>query len=142
MLFVNPKEAHSLASSDVAFTLQQQLSDDVDDAIGSQLRAFHAVPSWTQDKHALYWAMESAALDQGYMPFSGDSRDYLLERKGSSCLFDVPLHARGALKWFAGQRVRLICAGAWDQYSGRYYLVNVVASEPLKQPSHQQQDQG
>lgn len=76
--------------------------------------------------------MEYEALDQGFMPFSGDSRDYLLERKGTSCLFDVPLHSRGALKWFAGQRVRLICAGAWDQYSGRYYLVNVVATEPPK----------
>jgi hypothetical protein len=39
------------------------------------------------------------------------------------------VNQRGALKKFRGQRVRLICEGAWNQYAGRHFLAKSVGTQ-------------
>ena len=68
-----------------------------------------AIPTWTAVKHALYSQFEELVTRKSYVAFTGDCRIYHLERKGQSCLYDVPLNQRGALSKFAGKRVRLVC---------------------------------
>ena len=38
----------------------------------------------------------------------------------------VPLNQKGALKRFAGKRIRLVCGGKSNRYSGRYYYAKPV----------------
>jgi hypothetical protein len=105
---------------------EQQIPDSLDDEVGKCLQRFHAIRTWTSAKAELFKQLERLTSKERYLRFSGDFRDYHLERKGQSCLYDVPHTQRGALSKFRGSRIRLICAGAWDQYSGRVFLAKVV----------------
>ena len=106
--------------------LIDQIEDSLEDEIGLCLRRLHATPTWTTVKSQLFEQLMCLTKRERYMRFTGDFRDYHLERKGQSCLYDVPLGQRGALKKFRGKRIRLICEGAWDQYAGRFFLAKVV----------------
>lgn len=106
--------------------LIDQIEDSLEDEIGPCLRRLHATPTWTTVKSQLFEQLMCLTKRERYMRFTGDFRDYHLERKGQSCLYDVPLGQRGALKKFRGKRIRLICEGAWDQYAGRFFLAKVV----------------
>jgi hypothetical protein len=110
--------------------IHDQIEDSLDDAVGLCLRQLHANQTWTAAKIELFVQLMALTKRERYLQFTGDYRDYHLERKGQSCLYDVPLGQRGALKKFRGKRVRLICAGAWDQYAGRFFLAKVVRMEP------------
>lgn len=103
-----------------------QIPDDIHDDVGILLRELHAIPTWTDAKHALYSRFEELVTRKSYLAFTGDCRDYHLERKGQSCLYDVPLNQRGALAKFAGKRVRLVCGGSYNPYSGRFYFAKVI----------------
>ncbi len=105
-----------------------QLPDVVDDNIRRQLQAIQNLGRrWTQEKRAQYEDLEKTLRKSGqYRWFTGDCRDYHLQRKGEWCLYDVPEDQMGALRWYRGQRVRLICTGGWDAYSGRGYFVAAV----------------
>jgi hypothetical protein len=107
--------------------LEQQLPDDLDDEIGKRLREIRSIPTWTKRKFELFDEFQRTAKQEGYVLFAADARDYFLFRNGRSCLFDIPLNQRGALRKFAGKRIRLICSGKSDQYSGRYFFANLVA---------------
>jgi hypothetical protein len=109
--------------------LIDQIEDSLEDEIGLCLRRLHATPTWTTVKSELFEQLMGLAKRERYMRFTGDFRDYHLERKGQSCLYDVPLGQRGALKKFRGKRIRLICAGAWDQYAGRFFLAKTIRVE-------------
>lgn len=98
------------------------IPDDVDDVLGGLLRRLNTMPTWNKDKIELYRVIEAEAKRQKYKLFKGDCRRYYIQRKGDHGLFDVPMDKRGALAPFRGKRIRLICAGSWDQYSGRYFL--------------------
>jgi hypothetical protein len=106
--------------------VHDQIDDSIDDEVGLCLRKLHANPTWTTEKIQLFEQLMALTKREKYMRFTGDFRDYHLERKGQSCLYDVPLGQRGALKKFRGKRIRLICEGAWDQYAGRFFLVKAV----------------
>jgi endogenous inhibitor of DNA gyrase (YacG/DUF329 family) len=110
----------------MALKFENQIRDDLNDDVGRCLRALHAHPTWTAAKVAAFKHLEEVAAQEGYLRFTGDFRSYHLERKGESCLYDIPMTQRGALQPFCGKRVRLICAGGWDPYAGRYFLVKVI----------------
>lgn len=103
--------------------VHDQIEDSIDDAVGLCIRKLHANPTWTTEKTQLFEQLMALTKRERYMRFTGD---YHLERKGQSCLYDVPLDQRGALKNFRGKRIRLICEGTWDQYAGRFFLAKVV----------------
>ena len=105
----------------MALKLTDQMADEIDDEVGLCLRELIAIPTWTGDKHLLFAKLDRLVEGESYLRFRGDYRDYHLERKGQSCLFDIPENQRGALQKFRGQRIRLICAGRWDPYSGRLF---------------------
>jgi hypothetical protein len=102
------------------------IPDHVDDALGRLLRRLNTMPTWKKDKIELYREIEAEAKRQKYKLFKGDCRRYHIQRKGDHGLFDVPMNKRGALAAFRGKRIRLICAGGWDQYSGRYFLAKEI----------------
>ena len=110
--------------------LEDQIADYLEDDAGLCLRELHANRTWTTMKRHLFEKLMDIAKREHYLRFTGDYRDYHLERKGQSCLYDVPLDQRGALKKFRGMRVRLICAGGWDPYSGRFFLAKPVRVKP------------
>jgi hypothetical protein len=110
----------------MALRFENQITDDLSDDVGRCLQTLHAHPTWTAAKVAAFKDLEELTARKGYLRFTGDFRSYHLERKGESCLYDIPMTQRGALQPFRGQRVRLICAGGWDPYAGRYFLVKAV----------------
>ncbi len=105
----------------MAFNPEDQLEDNVEDAVGRCLRAFNLIPTWTNAKHEMFREFLRLAKKEKYLEFRGDFRDYHLERKGQHCLYLVPINQRGALQVFAGKRVRLICGGKWNQREGRIF---------------------
>lgn len=110
----------------MALSHDKQIPDDIYDDVGILLRELVAIPTWTAVKHALYSQFEELVTRKSYLAFTGDCRDYHLERKGQSCLYDVPLNQRGALAKFAGKRVRLVCGGSYNPYSDRFYFAKQV----------------
>jgi hypothetical protein len=100
--------------------------DDLDDVLGDLLRRLNTMPTWTKEKIDLYGEVETEAKAQKYKFFRGDCRRYHIQRKGDHGLFDVPIDKRGAMAQFQGKRIRLICAGSWDQYSGRFYFAKPI----------------
>ncbi len=114
----------------MAFDVDDQIEDFLEDEVGLCLRNLHAIETWTAQKVKLFDLLEDLTKRGRYFSFTGDYRDYHLERKGQSCLYDVPMSQRGALKIFRGKRVRLICAGAWNQYAGRFFLAKPVLCDP------------
>lgn len=107
--------------------LEQHLPDDLNDEIGLCLQDMRSIPTWTGRKFELFAKVQKLARKKRYLIFTADVRDYLLYGSGNSCLFDVPLNQRGALKKFAGNRIRLVCGGKSNRYSGRYYYAVRVA---------------
>jgi len=110
----------------MGLNVHDQIADSIDDEVGLCLRKLHANPTWTTEKTQLFEQLMARTKRERYMRFTGDYRDYHLERYGQSCLYEVTLDQRGALKKFRGKRIRLICEGAWDQYAGRCFLAKVV----------------
>lgn len=102
------------------------IRDDLEDVLGDLLRRLNTMPTWTKEKIDLYGEVETEAKAQKYKFFRGDCRRYHIQRKGDHGLFDVPIGKRGALAPFQGKRIRLICAGSWDQYSGRFYFAKPI----------------
>jgi hypothetical protein len=110
----------------MTLSYDMQVPDDIHDDVGILLRNLQAIPTWTDAKHAIYAEFEKLVKSREYIFFTGDCRDYHLERKGQSCLYDVPLNQRGALAKFAGKRVRLVCGGSYNPYSDRFYFAKQV----------------
>lgn len=106
--------------------LEEKLPDEIQDPLGRLLVQFREISTWTQQKRELFSVIEELAVKNKYKTFTADCRDYHLQRKGDSCLYLVPEGQRGALFEFAGKRVRLICGGGWDSFSGRHYFAGVV----------------
>jgi hypothetical protein len=104
----------------------QRIPDDIDDPIGRVLREMATLPRWTARKHELFLEFVSLANKADYIEFTGDFRDYHIEHKASHCLYDIPSPRRGALRVFAGQRIRLVCAGKSDRRAGRYFYAGRV----------------
>ena len=113
----------------MAFQAQDQITDRLDDDVGKCLQRLHAIPTWTSEKVAEFEELLALCKRERYLRFTGDYRDYHLERKGQSCLYDVPVNQWGALQKFRGRRIRLICEGAWNQYAGRHFLAKSVGSQ-------------
>jgi hypothetical protein len=86
------------------------------------------VSTWTAQKFELFAKFKQLARRMGYVLFTADVRDYLLYGSGNSCLVDVPLNQKGALKRFAGKRIRLVCGGKSNRYSGRFYYAKAVTA--------------
>ncbi len=116
----------------MALKVEGQIADTLEDQVGLCLREFHSIKTWTADKTRLFEMLIRLANQERYFSFKGDFRDYHLERKGQSCLYDVPENQRGALLQFRGRRIRLICEGAWDQYAGRFFLAKPVQQDSTK----------
>ena len=114
----------------LAFRAQDQITDSLEDDVGKCLQRLHSIPTWTAGKKSVFEELLRLCKQQRYLRFTGDFRDYHLERKGQSCLYDVPANQRGALEKFRGMRIRLICEGAWNQYAGRYFLVKLIGQQP------------
>jgi hypothetical protein len=112
----------------MAFHLENQIEDNLDDEVGRCLRNLHLNRTWTAEKKRLFAQLEVLTKRERYLLFTGDYRDYHLERKGQSCIYAVPLSQRGALKIYRGKHVRLICVGSWDQYAGRFFQAKPVKS--------------
>jgi hypothetical protein len=103
-----------------------KIIDSIDDSIGAHLRDFQALPTWTAEKALAFRTVSKLAAAERYLYFTGDFRDYPIEHKGDSCLYDVPTTQRGALKVFRGKRIRLICAGKTDGRAGRSYFAKSI----------------
>lgn len=108
--------------------LEQQIPDSLNDEVGLCLQQLRALPTWTVKKHEMFTKFIQLSRKKRYLLFTADVRDYLLYGSGNSCLFDVPLNQRGALKKFAGKRIRLVCGGKSNRYSGRFYYAKQVDS--------------
>ena len=113
----------------MAFKVHNQITDSLEDDVAKCLKRLHAIPTWTAEKVAEFEDLQRICRRYRYLRFTGDYRDYHVERKGQSCLYDVPLNQRGALEKFRGKRIRLICEGAWNQYAGRHFLAKPVGSQ-------------
>lgn len=113
----------------MALKREKQLEDNINDEIGLCLQALRSIPTWTSQKFYLFERFKSLARKKRYVYFTADVRDYHLYGSGNSCLYDVPLNQRGALKRFAGARIRLVCGGKCDRYSGRHYYAKGVPTE-------------
>ena len=96
------------------------------DEISFAIHQFNRIKTWNKQKKSIYDSIEKMLESQEYIRFTGDSRQYHLYRKGDACLYDVPANQQGALKVFRNKRVRLVCAGAWNAYSGRFYYAKQV----------------
>lgn len=104
-----------------------KLTDNLKDEISFAIHQFNSIKTWDKQKKDIYDSIEKMLESQKYIRFTGDSRHYHLYRKGESCLYDVPATQQGALKAFRNKRVRLVCAGAWNAFSGRFYYAKEVA---------------
>ncbi len=111
----------------MTLAFDKQIPDDLSDDVGQCLRRLHALPRWTAQKFEVYKEFEQLAERHCYLTFVADYRDYYLERKGQSCLYDVPKTQRGALAKLAGKRIRLVCGGAYNPYSRRLFFAKEVA---------------
>lgn len=105
------------------------IPDQVEDELGVLLRRLNDIPSWTKEKHQAFEEIRRLAKKRKYKFFKGHCRTYHLQRKGDHGLFDVPPNKRGALAEFRGKRVRLVCGGAWDQYSDRWYFAGPIRED-------------
>ena len=105
---------------------EDALLDTVDDKVRSSLTAVNAHATWNGERIALFEGLRQLLIKLKYKRFNSDGRRYHLFRKGQSCLYDVPENQRGFLRAFRKKRIRLICLGAWDSYSGRTYAVAEV----------------
>jgi hypothetical protein len=74
--------------------VHDQIDDSLDDGVGVCLRKLHLNPTWTAVKIQLFEQLMALTKRDKYIRFTGDYRDYHLERKGQSCLYDVPLNQR------------------------------------------------
>ena len=110
----------------MAVKLEQQIPDNLTDDVGLCLQKMRSVSTWTAQKFELFAKFKQLARRMGYVLFTADVRDYLLCGSGNSCLVDVPLNQKGALKRFAGKRIRLVCGGKSNRYSGRFYCAKAV----------------
>lgn len=110
------------------FRPEHQLPDELEDPIGVMLREMKAHRSWSAAKQKSFVELERALEAEKYKRFTGDCRDYHLQRKGDSCVYAVPPAQRGALREFADKRVRLVCGGGWDPYSGRFYFAKPLTA--------------
>jgi hypothetical protein len=117
----------------MAFKLEQQLQDNIADEVGLCLQEMRAIPTWSARKFELFAKFGQLARKKRYLLFTADVRDYLLYGSGNSCLLDVPLNQRGALKKFAGMRIRLVCGGKSNRYSGRFYYAKQVSKDEREQ---------
>ena len=114
----------------MSLKIEDQIIDDFRDNIWNCLDSLHSVSSWSKEKFGKFAELEKRLQDEGYLKFTGDYRDYHLERKGQACLYVIPETQRGALKVFRGKLIRLICAGSWDQYGGRYLFGQIHVDKP------------
>lgn len=110
----------------MALKRENQIPDDIQDEIGICLRKLHAIPTWTAHKHAVYEEFKELIKTEKYFSFSADCRDYHLERKGQSCIYNVPEDQQGALSIFAGKRIRLVCDGSFNPYTARTYFAKII----------------
>ena len=110
----------------MAVKLEQQIPDNLTDEVGLCLQKMRSVSTWTAQKFELFAKFKHLARRKRYVLFTADVRDYLLYGSGNSCLVDVPLNQKGALKRFAGKRIRLFCGGKSNRYSGRFYYAKAV----------------
>ena len=86
--------------------------DNVDDVIGTKVRRMQSIEGWTAEKKRLRSDLEAICPWFGYVGWTVDPRDYLVQRVGESFLYDVPINKRGNLAAFRGKRVRVICLGS------------------------------
>lgn len=110
----------------MALLLENQIQDEIPDAVGKCLEELRKIPTWTKKKIELFAAFESMAKREKYLHFTGDFRDYHLQTKGQHCLYDVPVNQRGALKVFAGKRIRLVCGSKSNRIEGRYFYAKKI----------------
>ena len=103
-----------------------KMADNLKDDISLAFHLFKSIETWDKQKKGIYDSIEKMLVERKYLRFTGDSRQYHLYRKGESCLYDVPYNQQGALKIFRNKRIRLVCAGAWNAYTGRFYYANEV----------------
>ena len=107
-------------------TVQHKLPDNVEDPISKVLVPLNARRTWDLEKQQLFEKLGKLLVKHRYKQFTGDCRDYDLTRKGQACLYDVPGDQRGFLHEYRNKRVRLVCMGGLDAYSGRRYRVKQV----------------
>jgi hypothetical protein len=110
----------------MAVKLEHQMPDNLIDEVGLCLQEMRSVPTWTARKFELFAKFKQLARRKRYVLFTADVRDYQLYGSGNSCLLAVPQNQKGALKRFAGKRIRLVCGGKSNRYSGRYYYAKPV----------------
>jgi hypothetical protein len=106
--------------------VEDKLQDNVDDDVRSVLLTLNTRPTWDGERLALFEHLKHLLGEHEYKSFKSDGRRYHLYRKGQACLYDVPANQQGFLKTFRSKRIRLVCLGAWDSYSGRMYAVAEV----------------
>jgi hypothetical protein len=105
---------------------KNKIHDDLPDEISECLRKLNTHLRWTKEKHRIFADFESLAKRKKYIFFTGDFRDYHLERKGEHCLYDVPFNQKGALKVFSGKRIRLVCGSKSNQREGRFFYAKNI----------------
>ena len=78
---------------------KNKIYDDLPDEIGECLRKLNMHLRWTKEKHSIFLEFERLAKKKKYLFFTGDFRNYHIERKGEHCLYDVPVTQKGAFLW-------------------------------------------
>jgi len=113
----------------MALQPEDQIEDVLSDAIGDCLRSLNKIHSWNKAKSKIFDSFLELSIKENYFCFQGDFRDYHLQRKGQHCLYFVPINQRGALKVFAGKKIRLVCAGRLQPSEIRIFHAQVISRD-------------
>ncbi len=110
----------------MAIKLEHQIPYCHCDEVGISLQEMPSIAQWRTRKFELLTQFKRLAKKNRHLLFTVDARDYQLYGSGSSCLVDLPLNQRGALKKLADKRIRFVCGGKSNRYSGRFYYAKPV----------------
>jgi len=110
---------------------EDKIEDNLYDDISPVLYSLNVRRTWGAEKHNLFIKLEKLLDSERYKGFTGDCRSYHMTRMGQACLYDIPTDQRGFLRRYRDKRVRLVCMGGWNAYTGRFYRVAAVPRNEL-----------
>ena len=93
------------------------------------LQKLNKLPTWTNERRALFNVILKLIETENFIIFSGDCRTYGLQKRGSYKYMQVPATQRGTLAQFKGKWIRLICMSyspKWPNHSGRIFAAKPI----------------
>jgi N-formylglutamate deformylase len=111
-------------------TIAQSVTVQPKEEIDALLLKLGQFKTWTNPRRDILGKILKLIEDEKYLIFSGDSRTYRLQTRGSYKYMYVPTTQRGTLAQFKGKWIRLICISyspKWPNHSGRIFAAKPVS---------------